>query len=247
MLALEMAELHKSFGPRTVIEGVSLSLEEGGRACLIGPSGGGKSTLARLAAGLEKPDQGQVRLFGQDSSTLSTAQCASLRGMIFQGFHLFEHLSIVDQATLAPRLVQRLSPKEAKDRAVYWLERVGLKNHLHQKPSTLSGGQKQRAAIARALCMEPKLLILDEPTSALDVELVGEVQQVISDLSSEGRTLLLVTHDLQFARHVATTLAFVAEGKILEQGSPSQVLDSPSHPRTQAFLKAVNKEESHEF
>lgn len=242
MVALEFENVSKAFGSRKVLCDLSFALPEGQTYCAIGPSGGGKSTLARLATGLEVPDGGKITLFGQDGRKLRGSAAANTRGMIFQHFNLFDHLTALQNAMLAPVKVLKLDPRQAEQRATLWLRRVGLGEHLNHKPEQMSGGQQQRAALARALCMEPRLLVLDEPTSALDPELVSEVQTLIAALANEGRTLLVITHDMNFARRIADQVLFIEGGTIIEQGTADQVLDRPQTPRAQTFLRALKGE-----
>jgi polar amino acid transport system ATP-binding protein len=243
--------LRKSFGSRTVLDGIDLDVREGEVLVLLGPSGSGKSTLLRCVNHLERPDAGFVEVAGDlvgyrhDGGRLHelrpraiTRQRARV-GMVFQQFNLFPHLTVLENLTEAPVAVRRLPRDRARAEARRLLERVGLAGREDSYPAQLSGGQRQRVAIARALAMEPRLLLFDEPTSALDPELVGEVLAVMRDLAVSGMTMIVVTHEIGFAREVADTVAFLDEGRIVDAGPPAEVLDNPRHPRARAFLSAV--------
>jgi polar amino acid transport system ATP-binding protein len=238
MSMLRVAGLTKRFGNNTVLDGIDLDVEKGERIAVLGASGSGKSTLLRCLNFMEMPDAGTVTLDGQMVGR-SERELTRLRqriGMVFQQFNLFPHMTALGNVMEGPRTVQRRSKAEAEARAKRELARVGLADKADQYPAHLSGGQKQRVAIARALAMDPELLLFDEPTSALDPELVGEVLGVIRALAEEGRTMLLVTHELGFAYHVASRVIFLADGRIHEQGTPDEVLKQPKKERTQAFL-----------
>jgi polar amino acid transport system ATP-binding protein len=243
--------LRKSFGGHVVLDGVDLDVREGEVTVLLGPSGSGKSTLLRCVNHLERPDAGFVEVAGDvvgyrpEGGRLHelrpravTRQRARI-GMVFQQFNLFPHLTVLDNITEAPVAVRRVSKKRAAAAARELLARVGLAGRENAYPRQLSGGQQQRVAIARALAMEPRLLLFDEPTSALDPELVGEVLAVIKDLAVSGMTMIVVTHEIGFAREVADTVAFLDGGRIIETGAPAEVLDAPRHERARAFLAAV--------
>jgi ABC-type polar amino acid transport system ATPase subunit len=245
--AITITELSKRFGERVVLDRVSLTIAAGQTVALIGPSGGGKSTLLRCLNGLNFFDAGEVRV---GSHTLRPQQFAQrngpavqqlrrLFGMVFQDFQLFPHLTALQNVMEAPRQVLRLSKKEAEERGLALLERVGLRSHAGAWPQQLSGGQKQRVAIARSLAMEPRGLLCDEITSALDPELKNEVLAVLEDLKRDGLTLVVVTHEIGFARRAADRVVVLADGKIIEDGPPSQVLDQPRTERTQLFLRRV--------
>ena len=241
----------KSYGRHVVFSNLSVEVEEGGVLCIIGPSGTGKSTLLRCINRLEVLDKGAVYIDGERVGckkegnhyrTLAEDAIAKQRqktGMVFQQFNLFKHLSVMDNITLAPRKVLGLSDSEARQIAVGLLQRVGLSDKAKAYPSELSGGQKQRIAIARALAMKPKVMLFDEPTSALDPELVGEVLTVMKSLAAEGMTMVIVTHEMSFARNVATAIAFMDGGSIAAYGTPQEVLDHPSNPRVRQFLSAI--------
>jgi polar amino acid transport system ATP-binding protein len=243
---LRIEGLRKSFGANEVLSGIDLTVGRGERIAILGSSGSGKSTLLRCINFMEMPSAGRVHVDGQPIGQetkrglrASEAELCRLRtriGMIFQQFNLFPHMTALQNVAEGPRSVLGLGRRDAEARAAQHLEKVGLAEKAQEYPSRLSGGQQQRVAIARALAMEPEVLLFDEPTSALDPELVGEVLQTILDLSREGRTMLLVTHELGFAFHFATRVLFLHEGRILEQGTPEEVLRHPREARTQAFI-----------
>ncbi|MGW9550552.1 amino acid ABC transporter ATP-binding protein [Citricoccus zhacaiensis] len=243
--------VHKSFGQVEVLKGIDLTVSSGEVLALLGPSGSGKSTLLRCINHLERIDRGIIEVNGQlighrrvgsKLHELTENQIAKDRrglGMVFQSFNLFNHMTAMENIIEAPVGVLRQRPREAKERANYLLDRVGLTDKGNHYPSQLSGGQKQRVAIARALAMEPKVMLFDEPTSALDPELVGEVLGVIRELADTGMTLVVVTHEIGFAREVCDTVAFMDDGHIVEIGPPEEVLLNPSHARTTDFLSKV--------
>jgi polar amino acid transport system ATP-binding protein len=245
---LQVQGLRKRFGADEVLRGIDLDVQRGDCIAILGASGSGKSTLLRCLNFMELPSAGVVSLGGQaigqprgddGQRRYDEAELTRVRqrvGMVFQQFNLFPHMTVLDNVMEGLRTVKRLPAAQARDKALAELDRVGLADKAAAWPSRLSGGQKQRVAIARALAMEPELLLFDEPTSALDPELVGEVLRAIRVLAQEGRTLLLVTHELGFAYHVANRVLFIADGVIHEQGPPQQVLKAPQQPRTQAFL-----------
>jgi ABC-type polar amino acid transport system ATPase subunit len=237
---LEIRGLRKSFGKVPVLQGVDLTVSEGEILAVIGPSGSGKSTLLRCLNHLEQPDGGDI-IFEGKKITADTDLCAvrTRMGMVFQHFNLFTHFSVLGNITEGPIQVLRQSKAEAQAHGLKLLKLVGLEHKAEAFPGQLSGGQKQRVAIARALAMNPSVLLLDEITSALDPELVGEVLQVIRRLAREGMTMLLVTHEMGFARETATRVIFMDHGQIIETGEPSQIFGSPQHPRLRQFLKAV--------
>ena len=235
---LQVRGLRKIFGADEVLRGIDLDVQRGDRIAILGASGSGKSTLLRCLNFMEQPSAGTVALTGQ-AIVPREAELTRVRqrvGMVFQQFNLFPHMTVLGNVMEGLRTVKRLAAEPARHKAMAELERVGLADKAEAYPARLSGGQKQRVAIARALAMEPELLLFDEPTSALDPELVGEVLRVIRALADEGRTMLLVTHELGFAYHVANRVLFIADGVIHEQGPPEQVLRHPTAPRTQAFL-----------
>ena len=233
--------LHKSFGDNEVLRGIDLDIAEGEVVCLIGPSGSGKSTLLRCVNLLEAPTSGTVEAAGHDMTDLDVDLDAARReiGMVFQHFNLFSHLSILDNIAIAQRRVLGRSKADAHAEARRRLAEVGVEGKENARPAQLSGGQQQRVAIARALAMGPKLMLFDEPTSALDPELVGEVLSVMKRLASEGMTMLVVTHEMSFAREVADKVIFLDGGVIVESGPPAQVLTDPKTERAQSFLHRV--------
>jgi polar amino acid transport system ATP-binding protein len=242
---IEIIDLHKSFGALQVLKGVSLKVDKGSVVGLIGPSGSGKSTLLRCLNLLEQPDRGTVRMhefefrYGETWRRPRDRDVALFRartGMVFQHFNLFPHMTVLGNVIEGPITVKRLARAEAIEKAQALLQLVGLGDRGDEYPNRLSGGQKQRVAIARALAMEPEVLLLDEVTSALDPELVGEVLDVIRSLAEQGMTMVIVTHEMSFAREVADEIYFMSEGVIVEHGKPSDVLHRPSNARTQAFL-----------
>ena len=229
----------KSFGDNLVLDGIDLSVDQGEVLVVIGASGSGKSTLLRCINLLEPIDSGRVFLEGQEI-TAKRVDVSAVRqriGIVFQQFNLFPHLKAIDNVTLAARRVKRMSRGEAEKRALTLLDRVGLEEKAREYPHQLSGGQQQRVAIARALMMDPHVMLFDEVTSALDPELVGEVLVVMRDLAKSGMTMLVVTHEMQFAREVGDRLVFMDEGKIVEEGVPAEVLDRPRQERTKKFLR----------
>ena len=241
MPLITIRDVAKRFGAVEALRGVSLDVEKGEKRVLFGPSGCGKSTLLRCVNGLERPDSGTVTVDGVAVGAPGTDldRLRSRTGMVFQRFHLFPHLRVLANVALSPREVLRLQREEAEARALRALERVGLRDRAGEWPSRLSGGQQQRVAIARALAMDPAVMLFDEVTSALDPELVQEVLSVMRDLAAEGRTMLIVTHEMRFAREVATRVAFLDGGRIVEEGPPDAVLGSPREERTRAFLSKV--------
>ncbi len=236
---IEAYAVHKSFGDNVVLDGIDLAVAAGETLVVIGPSGSGKSTLLRCINLLEPIDSGRILLEGEEI-TRKGAKVAAIRqriGIVFQQFNLFPHLKAIDNVTLAARRVRRMPRREAESRALDLLSRVGLQEKARQYPHQLSGGQQQRVAIARALMMEPHVMLFDEVTSALDPELVGEVLVVMRDLAKTGMTMVVVTHEMQFAREVGDRLIFMDEGKIVEEGVPADVLDGPKEERTKRFLR----------
>jgi ABC-type polar amino acid transport system ATPase subunit len=236
---VRLEDVRKSFGDNLVLDGVDLTVEAGQALVVIGPSGSGKSTLLRCVNLLEPIDSGQIFFEGQEI-TRKGVKVAAVRqriGIVFQQFNLFPHLRAIDNLTLAARRVGHIPRKEAEQRAHELLESVGLSDKARSYPHQLSGGQQQRVAIARALMMRPHVMLFDEVTSALDPELVGEVLVVMRDLARNGMTMLVVTHEMQFARDVGDHLIFMDEGKIVEEGKPADVLDRPTKERTRRFLR----------
>jgi polar amino acid transport system ATP-binding protein len=238
---LLVAGLHKSFGKNAVLRGIDLQVEDHEVVCLIGASGSGKSTLLRCINLLEPIDSGTIVVAGQDI-TARGVDVNSVRrgiGIVFQAFNLFPHMSVLANVTLAPRKALRLSPKEAEAQARELLARFGLADKVDEYPDRLSGGQQQRVAIVRALAMRPRLMLLDEVTSALDPELVAEVLEVIRGLAGEGMTMVIATHEMGFARDIASRVCFLDGGVILEEGPPQEIFTSPREERTQQFLARI--------
>jgi polar amino acid transport system ATP-binding protein len=239
---IRVEDLHKKFGRREVLRGVSLSVQEGEAVVVIGPSGCGKSTLLRCINRLEEPESGRVWVGGDEITEANHAQLPALRrrvGMVFQRFHLFPHLTALQNVTLAPVQALRTEEVEAKRLGMELLAQVGLEERGDAYPAQLSGGEQQRVAIARALAMKPSVMLFDEPTSSLDPELVGEVLEVIRDLARQRMTMLIVTHEMGFASEVARRVLFMDEGRVVEEGTPDKLFTAPSHPRTQDFLRRV--------
>ncbi|RMI05004.1 amino acid ABC transporter ATP-binding protein [Cellulomonas triticagri] len=236
---LRVDRVRKAFGDHVVLDDLSLDVAEHQVVVLIGASGSGKSTLLRCVNLLEEVDDGVIEVAGQEvTDPRVDANAVRARiGMVFQAYNLFPHLRVLDNVTLAPRLVHKVGRAEARERAAAMLDRVGLGAKAHAFPDELSGGQQQRVAIARALVTQPALMLLDEVTSALDPELVGEVLDLLGELKDEGTTMVLATHEMSFARHVADEVCFLHQGRILERGPAAQVLESPQEPRTQEFLR----------
>ena len=238
---IDIKNLHKSFGKLEVLRGINETIQEGERVVLIGASGSGKSTLLRCLNLLEEPDQGTVIFEGIDlthpDTNLDKTRCQM--GMVFQHFNLFPHKTILENITLAPVYHKMQTTEEAKKKAMALLERIGLADKANTYPAMLSGGQKQRVAIVRALAMEPKVMLFDEPTSALDPEMVGEVLELIRQLADSGMTMVIVTHEMGFAREVGTRIMFMDEGEIKEQNTPQEFFGNPQHPRLKEFLSKV--------
>lgn len=238
--------LRKSFGDHAVLKGIDFDVQPSQVVVVIGPSGSGKSTFLRCCNGLETPEQGRVEICGRtlvdDGQMLGEVALNHLRedvGMVFQSFNLFPHLPVIDNITVGPRKVRGVSRKQAQSEAMALLEKVGLAEKAHAMPASLSGGQKQRVAIARALAMQPKVMLFDEPTSALDPELVGEVLQVMKLLASEGMTMMVVTHEMDFAREVGDVVVVMDGGVVIEAGPPAIIFTNPAQTRTRDFLRAV--------
>ena len=239
---IEIDDLHKSFGKLNVLKGVSMRVRKGDVLVLIGPSGSGKSTLLRSVNLLEKPTSGRVIFEGNDMTAAGKKELSVLRqcmGMVFQQFNLFPHLKVKDNITISPMRVRKTSREAAEEKARALLERVGLIDKWDSWPQNLSGGQRQRVAIVRALAMDPDVMLFDEPTSALDPEMVGEVLDVMRQLAADGMTMMVVTHEMRFAREVGDYVLFMDDGQIIESGTPEQLFDHPQNKRTQDFLRKV--------
>ncbi|HCN74067.1 amino acid ABC transporter ATP-binding protein [Pseudolactococcus plantarum] len=240
-LKIDINDLHKSFGSNEVLKGITTKFNEGDVVCIIGPSGSGKSTFLRTLNGLEVITSGSVIVDGYDLSDKNTNlnQVRQEVGMVFQQFNLFPNMTVIDNITYAPLELKKMNKAEAKAKALDLLEKVGLSDKADAMPEMLSGGQKQRVAIARALAMDPDLMLFDEPTSALDPEMVGDVLEVMQDLAKEGMTMLIVTHEMGFARKVANRVIFTDGGQILEDSTPEELFGNPKHPRLKDFLEKV--------
>lgn len=238
---ISVQDIRKSFGTLEVIKGVSFEVDKGEVVCIIGPSGSGKSTILRCINGLETYDSGTITVEGTkvDPADRSIARLRTQVSMVFQRFNLFPHRSAIENVMEGPVYVKGMKRAEARDLAASLLEKVGLAGKYDSFPGQLSGGQQQRVAIARALAMQPRAILFDEPTSALDPELVGEVLSVMRDVAAEGMTMVVVTHEMGFARAVADRVLFLESGTIVEQGPPQDILRNPQHPRTQDFLHRV--------
>ncbi|MFE6735305.1 amino acid ABC transporter ATP-binding protein [Microbacterium sp. NPDC057650] len=239
---IEVRDLHKSFGKNEVLLGIDLTVANGEVIAVIGPSGSGKSTLLRCLNRLEEVTSGEVLIVGENIATAKGKELDAVRqrvGMVFQHFNLFPHMTALENVMLAPTELRRLSKAKARERALELLTRVGLADKADARPASLSGGQKQRVAIARALAMSPEIMLFDEATSALDPEMVGEVLQVIRDLAASGMTMVLVTHEMGFAREVADRVVFMADGKVVESSTPAELFDDPKEARTRDFLSKV--------
>ncbi len=238
---IEVKNLQKSFDDVEVLKGINTTINKGDVVCVIGPSGSGKSTFLRCLNLLETPTGGQIIFEGND---LTDKKCdlnlhRQKMGMVFQQFHLFPHMTILANLTTAPIMLKKLSKAEAEEKALTLLKRVGLEDKADAYPDQLSGGQKQRVAIVRALCMEPAVMLFDEPTSALDPEMVGEVLDVMKELAKMGMTMVVVTHEMGFAREVSNRVMFIDEGIIMEEGTPEEIFDNPKCDRLKTFLSKV--------
>lgn len=236
---IEVKNLHKKFGDLEVLKGISDTIDEKEVVCVIGASGSGKSTFLRCINMLEQPDAGEVIVDGEVVDKGNINRVRQKMGMVFQNFNLFGHMTTLKNVMLAPMKVKKMPKDEARELSIKILDRVGISDKLDVYPASLSGGQKQRAAIARALAMEPEYMLFDEPTSALDPEMVGEVLEVMKKLAEDGMSMIIVTHEMGFAREVADRVLFMDGGVILEEGKPQDIFSSPKNERTQQFLKAV--------
>ncbi len=239
--AVSIQGLHKSFGKNEVLRGIDLDVSEHEVVCLIGASGSGKSTLLRCVNLLERIDSGRIVVHGEEITApgVDVNRIRRQIGIVFQAFNLFPHMSVLENVTLAPRKALRVPRAEAERAAIELLERFGLADKRDEYPDRLSGGQQQRAAIVRALAMKPDIMLLDEVTSALDPELVGEVLDVIRELAASGMTMLIATHEMGFAREIASQVCFLEAGVILERGAPAEMFTAPREPRTQQFLERI--------
>lgn len=238
---IEVKDLHKSFNGNEVLKGINENIDEGEVVVVIGPSGSGKSTFLRCLNLLEKPDSGEIWVDEQqiNVSGVNKNQVRQKMGMVFQHFNLFPHLTVKKNITLAPVKLKKFTKEEADKKANELLKIVGLEEKADAFPKSLSGGQQQRIAIARALAMEPEIMLFDEPTSALDPEMVGEVLEVMKNLAKSGMTMVVVTHEMGFAREVASRILFMDEGQILERGTPEEIFENPKNDRTKEFLSKV--------
>jgi len=239
---IEIKNLHKAFGSHEVLKGIDFMASKGEVVCIIGSSGSGKSTLLRCINLLENPDKGEIRYHGKDiltDETVNMPQYHAKVGMVFQQFNLFGNMTVLENCMTGQMKVLKRSREESEKNALKYLEKVGMADYRNAKPRQLSGGQKQRVAIARTLAMDPEVILFDEPTSALDPEMVGEVLAVMQNLAQEGMTMLVVTHEMGFARAVADKVVFMDQGVIAEEGTPDQVLGSPKHERLQSFLRSM--------
>jgi len=233
---LDVDDVHQSYGEEKVLEGISFEMDRQDVKVLVGPSGSGKSTMLRCINRLTDIDDGDISLDGESIYDMDENDLRRQVGMVFQDFNLFAHLTALENVTLGLKRVRGMSEREAVEKAAWQLEAVGLREQANSYPAELSGGQQQRVGIARALAMDPKLMLFDEPTSALDPELIGEVLAVMRELAEEGMTMLVVTHEMGFARQAATDVLFLEDGKLVEQGPPDQLFESPEHDRTRDFL-----------
>lgn len=237
---IKMIDVYKSFGKNEVLKGINLHVERGEVVVIIGPSGSGKSTVLRCMNYLEEPTSGDVIVDGMNLNVKENINNVRAEvGMVFQRFNLFPHMTVLDNITLAPQKIRKMSKEEAEKIALELLAKVGLQDKADSYPQQLSGGQQQRVAIARALAMKPKVMLFDELTSALDPEMVSEVLDVMKNLAKEGMTMVVVTHEMGFAKEVGTRVLFVDEGKILEEGTPKDVFEHPTNERTQLFLSKI--------
>lgn len=238
---ITVKNLHKYFGSLEVLKGIDTHIEQGEKIVVIGPSGSGKSTFLRCLNLLETPTKGQIFIEGEEITDpkCDVDKIRQKMGMVFQHFNLFPHLTVMQNLTLAPLMLKKAEKEEAESAALTLLDRVGLKDKANAYPVQLSGGQKQRVAIARSLAMNPDIMLFDEPTSALDPEMVGEVLEVMKSLADDGMTMVVVTHEMGFAREVGNRVLFMDEGVIMEQGTPDEIFTAPKNERTKSFLNKV--------
>lgn len=241
-IILSVKDLKKSFGSNQVLKGIDIEIKKGEVVAIIGPSGCGKSTFIRCLNFLEQPDSGSIVLNGKDLMTMSKKErheALKPVGMVFQQFNLFPHKTVLENITMAPKLVKKMNAKSAEEKAMFFLKTVKLDEKKNSYPANLSGGQQQRVSIARTLCMEPELILFDEPTSALDPEMVGEVLDVMKNLADQGMTMVVVTHEMGFAREVANRVVFINEGIIQENTTPEEFFDNPKNSRLREFLSKM--------
>ena len=236
---IEIKNLKKSFGDLKVLKGIDQTINDKEVLCVIGPSGGGKSTFLRCLNRLEEPDSGEIRLDGELITDANLTETREKMGMVFQNFNLFKNMTVLGNITAAPIHVKNMPKEQAEKKAMDLLKLVGLADKANDRPDSLSGGQQQRVAIARALAMDPEIMLFDEPTSALDPEMVGEVLDVMRKLADEGMTMIVVTHEMGFAKEVSDKVIFIDGGVIVEQGTPKEMFDDPKEERTKAFLGSV--------
>ncbi|HBY57156.1 MAG TPA: glutamine ABC transporter ATP-binding protein [Candidatus Atribacteria bacterium] len=243
VVVLEVEDIHKKYRGQDILKGISFKVRKGETKVIIGPSGTGKSTLLRCINQLTIPDKGRIWLEGEEviHTKKNINQFRQKMGMVFQDFNLFDHLTALGNVEIGLTRVKRMDKDEARQKAIEELKKVGLEEQANLYPAQLSGGQKQRVSIARALAMDPKVMLFDEPTSALDPELIGEVLEVIKNLAIQGMTMILVTHEMGFARSVANEIIFMEDGKILESGPPYQLFNNPKYERTKRFLKKITE------
>ena len=240
MALVELKDIYKSFGSLNVLKGVNLEVNEKEVVCLIGKSGSGKSTLLRCINLLERPDSGSIKVFGEDILNIKNINDYRKQvGMVFQQFNLFNNYNVLDNCLLPMEKALKISKNEARETALYYLNKVGMSQFVNSDVRTISGGQKQRVAIARALCMKPRLMLFDEPTSALDPEMVNEVLNTMKEIANEGMTMIVVTHEMRFAKDVADRIIFMDEGIIEEEGTPEIIFNNPKSIKTQSFLKSI--------
>ena len=243
MSLIEIKDVKKSFGNNQVLKGINFEINKGDVVCLIGPSGSGKSTLLRCINLLEDFESGTINVLGQDIKKIKDINNHRKKvGMVFQQFNLFNNLNVLENCVLAQTKVLGVKKKQAIEIALHELEKVGLKEFANAYPNTLSGGQKQRVAIARALCMKPEILLFDEPTSALDPEMVGEVLNVMKNLAKENMTMVVVTHEMSFAKEVSDKIVFMDAGVIVEEGKPEDIFNNPKNDRTKKFLSRIKRD-----